>query len=85
MNKLATGESSNFLKLCNMPCFSSSPIIDTINSVLSYLGFHLVSDVEDSSKPVSSNIIEINLITMPVCSTSSLALSLSPLSKSLER
>merc|ERR1712037_151590 len=29
---------------------SSSPIIDTINSVLSYLGFHLVSDVEDSSK-----------------------------------
>merc|ERR1712090_68295 len=30
---------------------SSSPIIDTINSVLSYLGFHLVSDVEDSSKP----------------------------------
>merc|ERR1719341_2431103 len=30
---------------------SSSHIIDTINSVLSYLGFHLVSDVEDSSKP----------------------------------
>merc|ERR1712010_271459 len=30
---------------------SSSSIIDTINSVLSYLGFHLVSDVEDSSKP----------------------------------
>merc|ERR1712037_633083 len=30
---------------------SSSVIIDTINSVLSYLGFHLVSDVEDSSKP----------------------------------
>merc|ERR1712210_127522 len=30
---------------------SSSPIINTINSVLSYLGFHLVSDVEDSSKP----------------------------------
>merc|ERR1719500_524589 len=30
---------------------SSSPIIDTINSVLSYLGFHLVFDVEDSSKP----------------------------------
>merc|ERR1739838_1007259 len=30
---------------------SSPSIIDTINSVLSYLGFHLVSDVEDSSKP----------------------------------
>merc|ERR550519_1563168 len=30
---------------------SSSSIINTINSVLSYLGFHLVSDVEDSSKP----------------------------------
>merc|ERR1712037_340306 len=30
---------------------SSSSIIDTINSVLSYLGFHLVSNVEDSSKP----------------------------------
>merc|ERR1712037_114414 len=30
---------------------SSSSIIDTISSVLSYLGFHLVSDVEDSSKP----------------------------------
>merc|ERR1712210_199088 len=30
---------------------SSSSVIDTINSVLSYLGFHLVSDVEDSSKP----------------------------------
>merc|ERR1719341_1258193 len=29
----------------------SSSIINTINSVLSYLGFHLVSDVEDSSKP----------------------------------
>merc|ERR1712055_868917 len=30
---------------------SSSSIVNTINSVLSYLGFHLVSDVEDSSKP----------------------------------
>merc|ERR1712037_144916 len=30
---------------------SSFSIINTINSVLSYLGFHLVSDVEDSSKP----------------------------------
>merc|ERR1712055_549535 len=30
---------------------SSSSIINTINFVLSYLGFHLVSDVEDSSKP----------------------------------
>merc|ERR1711934_1006261 len=30
---------------------SSSSIINTINSVLSYLGFHLVSDVEDSCKP----------------------------------
>merc|ERR1712179_382782 len=30
---------------------STSSIINTINSVLSYLGFHLVSDVEDSSKP----------------------------------
>merc|ERR1719341_2892203 len=30
---------------------SSPSIIDTINSVLSYLGFHLVSDVENSSKP----------------------------------
>merc|ERR1712168_86341 len=31
---------------------SSSPsILDSINSVLSYLGFQLVSDVEDSSKP----------------------------------
>merc|ERR550519_3037666 len=30
---------------------SSSVVIDTINSALSYLGFHLVSDVEDSSKP----------------------------------
>merc|ERR1719430_1743958 len=30
---------------------SSSFIVNTINSVLSYLGFHLVSDVEDSSKP----------------------------------
>merc|ERR1711887_266994 len=30
---------------------SPSVVIDTINSVLSYLGFHLVSDVEDSSKP----------------------------------
>merc|ERR1719341_1764412 len=30
---------------------SSSSIINTINSVLSYLGFHLVCDVEDSSKP----------------------------------
>merc|ERR1719222_1276979 len=34
-------------------CTSSSPsiITNTINSVLSYLGFHLVSAVEDSSKP----------------------------------
>merc|ERR1712055_224870 len=30
---------------------SSPSIVNTINSVLSYLGFHLVSDVEDSSKP----------------------------------
>merc|ERR1712037_1016971 len=30
---------------------NSSPIINNINSVLSYLGFHLVSAVEDSSKP----------------------------------
>merc|ERR1719239_1355287 len=30
---------------------SPSIITNTINSVLSYLGFHLVSDVEDSSKP----------------------------------
>merc|ERR1719341_1444934 len=30
---------------------SPSVVIDNINSVLSYLGFHLVSDVEDSSKP----------------------------------
>merc|ERR1712126_141650 len=30
---------------------SSSSILDSINSVLSYLGFQLVSDVEDSSKP----------------------------------
>merc|ERR1712055_1057795 len=30
---------------------SSLSIINTINSVLSYLGFQLVSDVEDSSKP----------------------------------
>merc|ERR1712210_321253 len=30
---------------------SSFSIINTINSVLSYLGFHFVSDVEDSSKP----------------------------------
>merc|ERR1711955_107043 len=29
----------------------SSSILDSINSVLSYLGFQLVSDVEDSSKP----------------------------------
>merc|ERR1712029_861996 len=31
------------------PCF----ITNTINSVLSYLGFHLVPAVEDSSKPVN--------------------------------
>merc|ERR1712126_481863 len=30
---------------------SSSSILDSISSVLSYLGFQLVSDVEDSSKP----------------------------------
>merc|ERR1712010_131398 len=30
---------------------SSPSVINTINSVLSYLGFQLVSDVEDSSKP----------------------------------
>merc|ERR1712033_35394 len=30
---------------------SSSSILDSINSVLSYLGVQLVSDVEDSSKP----------------------------------
>merc|ERR1719347_1583857 len=30
---------------------SSSSILYSINSVLSYLGFQLVSDVEDSSKP----------------------------------
>merc|ERR1712010_98782 len=30
---------------------SSPCVINTINSVLSYLGFQLVSDVEDSSKP----------------------------------
>merc|ERR1712055_509329 len=30
---------------------SSSSILDSINSVLSYLGFQLVSDLEDSSKP----------------------------------
>merc|ERR1712133_92117 len=30
---------------------SSSSILDSINSVLSYLGFQLISDVEDSSKP----------------------------------
>merc|ERR1719275_72920 len=30
---------------------SPSIITNTINSVLSYLGFHLVSAVEDSSKP----------------------------------
>ena len=75
-----------FLFNCvDMACFSSSSIINTINSVLSYLGFHLVSDVEDSSKPVSCNIFKITFIIMPVSSTSSLALSLTPLSKSLER
>merc|ERR1711887_91308 len=30
---------------------SSPSVINTINSVLSYLGFQLVSDVEDASKP----------------------------------
>merc|ERR1712010_437379 len=30
---------------------SSPSVINTINSVLSYLGFQLVPDVEDSSKP----------------------------------
>merc|ERR1712110_594195 len=30
---------------------SSPCVINTINTVLSYLGFQLVSDVEDSSKP----------------------------------
>merc|ERR1712133_209545 len=30
---------------------SSSSILDSINSVLSYLGFQLISDLEDSSKP----------------------------------
>merc|ERR1739838_774163 len=30
---------------------SSPSFINNINSVLSYLGFYLVSDVEDSSKP----------------------------------
>merc|ERR1712243_442975 len=30
---------------------SSSSIVNSINSVLSYLGFQLISDVEDSSKP----------------------------------
>merc|ERR1712243_211923 len=30
---------------------SSPSIVNSINSVLSYLGFQLVSDVEDSSKP----------------------------------
>merc|ERR1712243_171737 len=29
----------------------SSSILDSINSVLSYLGFQLISDMEDSSKP----------------------------------
>ena len=33
-----------------MACFSSPSVINTINSVLSYLGFQLVSDVEDSYK-----------------------------------
>merc|ERR1711875_154377 len=33
------------------PNVSSPSIINSINSVLSYLGFQLVSDVEDSSKP----------------------------------
>ena len=33
---------------------SPSVITNAINSVLSYLGFHLISAVEDSSKPVSS-------------------------------
>jgi len=83
---------------------SPSIITDTINSVLSYLGFSLVPAVEDSSKPVreaphkddacSNGILPNSVSTPPpppsskrtLCgSTLSLALSPSPLSKSLER
>ena len=71
--------------MCNMACFSSPSVINTINSVLSYLGFQLVPDVEDSSKPVSCKIFKTILSMCFVCSTWSLALSPSPLSKSLER
>merc|ERR1711875_121052 len=39
------------IKNIEEPNVSSSSIINSINSVLSYLGFQLVSDVEDSSKP----------------------------------
>merc|ERR1711942_610268 len=39
------------IKNIEEPNVSSPSIINSINSVLSYLGFQLVSDVEDSSKP----------------------------------
>merc|ERR1711942_465771 len=39
------------IKNIEEPNVSSPFILDSINSVLSYLGFQLVSDVEDSSKP----------------------------------
>merc|ERR1712002_820443 len=39
------------MKLFRDSSESSSSILDSINSVLSYLGVQLVSDVEDSSKP----------------------------------
>merc|ERR1712055_980639 len=63
---------------------SSPSVINTINSVLSYLGFQLVRDVEDASKPVSCESPRF-ISSCFVCSTWSLALSPSPLSKSLER
>merc|ERR1712226_892339 len=39
------------IKNIEEPNVSSPSILNSINSVLSYLGFQLVSDVEDSSKP----------------------------------
>merc|ERR1712114_87038 len=39
------------IKNIEEPNVSSPSIVNSINSVLSYLGFQLVSDVEDSSKP----------------------------------
>merc|ERR1712114_27347 len=39
------------IKNIGEPNVSSPSILNSINSVLSYLGFQLVSDVEDSSKP----------------------------------